>query len=80
MNLMLELPVKKLPVHISYDQHLMLIGSCFTEHIGNSLSELKFNVLQNPNGIIYDPISICQNLVSYIQQKTFEEKDIFERN
>ena len=80
MNLMLELPVKKLPVHVSYDQHLMLIGSCFTEHIGNSLSELKFNVLQNPNGIIYDPISICQNLVSYIQQKTFEEKDIFERN
>lgn len=80
MNLMLEMPVKKLPDSISYDQHLMLIGSCFTEHIGNSLSELKFDVLQNPNGIIYDPISICQNLVSYIQQKIFTENDIFERN
>lgn len=80
MNLMLEMPVKKLPVFISYDQHLMLIGSCFTEHIGNSLSEVKFNVLQNPNGIIYDPISICQNLVSYIQQKTFTENDVFEKN
>lgn len=80
MNLMLDMPVKKLPVSISYDQHLMLIGSCFTEHIGNSLSELKFNVLQNPNGIIYDPISICKNLVSYIQLKKYTEHDIFERN
>ncbi len=80
MNLMLEIPVKKLPVPISYEQHLMLIGSCFTENIGNRLNELKFNVLQNPNGIIYDPISICQNLISYIQQKIYTEHDIFERN
>lgn len=80
MNLMLNLPVKKLPETISYDQAILLIGSCFTEHIGDALEEMKFNVLQNPNGIIYDPVSICRNLVSYIQQTTYTETDIFERN
>ena len=80
MNLMLDLPVKKLPETISYEQGLLLIGSCFTEHIGDALEELKFNVLHNPNGIIYDPVSICKNLVSYIQQTTYTETDIFERN
>ncbi|MCX6226649.1 MAG: GSCFA domain-containing protein, partial [Bacteroidia bacterium] len=36
----------------------MLIGSCFTEHIGNRLKMLKFAVNQNPFGIVYNPLSI----------------------
>jgi len=80
MNLMLDLPVKKLPATISYKQGIILIGSCFTEHIGDALDDLKFNVLQNPNGIIYDPISVCKNLISYIEQTTYTENDLFTRN
>src|SRR5690606_7262062 len=54
--------------------------SCFTEHIGKRLEELKFPVLQNPNGILFDPLSVCTSLISYIQNEPFTEKDLFFMN
>ena len=53
------------------------MGSCFTEHIGNHLQDVKFNVLQNPNGILFDPLSVCRSLVSYIHNKQYTEDDLF---
>ena len=58
----------------------MLVGSCFTEHIGNNLQELKFDTLQNPNGILFDPLSVANSLVSYVQQKHYSEDDLFYLN
>jgi hypothetical protein len=55
----------------------MLTGSCFTEHIGNKLEDLKFSVLQNPNGILFDPASVTASLVSYIQNRQYDEDDVF---
>ena len=46
---------------------ILLTGSCFTEHIGNHLQEVKFDVLQNPNGILFDPLSVADSLISYIE-------------
>jgi len=65
---------------ITYRDKILLTGSCFTEHIGNTLEELKFSVLQNPNGILFDPISVCKSLVSYIRNKQYTEDDLFELN
>jgi len=36
--------------------------------------------LQNPNGILFDPFSVGQSLVSYIQNKQYNEKDFFQLN
>ena len=41
------------------------------------MQNLKFDVLQNPNGILYDPVSISSALVSYIENKKFTEDDLF---
>jgi len=62
---------------ISYRDPILLSGSCFTEHIGGSLAEHKFTVLQNPNGILFDPLSICNSLYSYIENKKYQESDLF---
>jgi len=78
MDFMVNMDLKKSPKQINYEDKILLIGSCFTEHIGNSLEELKFSVLQNPNGILFDPWSVSQSLVSYIQNKQFSEKDFFQ--
>ena len=58
----------------------MLIGSCFTEHIGNALGELKFSVCQNPNGILFGPDGVCKSLLSYIENKKYTEADLFQLN
>jgi len=77
-----QLPIQiKLPdKQINYRDKILLTGSCFTEHIGNSLSELKFSTLQNPNGILFDPRSVCNSLISYIENKKYSKKDLFYLN
>lgn len=77
MELMLNLNLPKADRLIHHQHALLSIGSCFTEHIGNALKEFKFNVLQNPSGILFDPVSVCSSLVSYIRNDQCSESDLF---
>jgi hypothetical protein len=77
MDFMAPIDIKKLPQPITYRDKILLIGSCFTEHICNALEEVKFSVLQNPHGILFDPHSVCKSLVSYIHNKRYTEDDLF---
>lgn len=80
MDLMLNLNLPPAAFTISHNQKILSIGSCFTEHIGNALKDLKFNVAQNPGGIMFDPASVCQSLVSYMQGKKYSAEDLFYYN
>jgi hypothetical protein len=80
MEFFLPFQIQSYPFQISYSDKVVFIGSCFSEEIGNKLGELKFNVLQNPNGILYDPLSISDSLFSYIENKPFDEENLFELN
>lgn len=80
MQFQLPIQIKSPGTRINYRDKILLTGSCFTEHIGNSLSELKFSVLQNPNGILFDPRSVCSSLISYIENKQYKKEDLFYLN
>lgn len=77
MQFQVPINIKSPDLRINYRDKILLTGSCFTEHIGNSLSELKFSVLQNPNGILFDPRSVCNSLISYIENKQYKKEDLF---
>ena len=49
---------------ISIKDQLFTIGSCFADTIGEQLIQNKFNVLKNPFGTTYNPLSI-HNQLSY---------------
>jgi len=80
MNFFTPINIKSLDTPINYRNRILLIGSCFTEHIGNHLADVKFNVLQNPNGILFDPFSVCNSLISYIHNKQYTAEDLFQLN
>jgi hypothetical protein len=80
MQFQLPINIKQPGIRINYKDKILLTGSCFTEHIGNSLQELKFSVLQNPNGILFDPASVCKSLQSYIRNHKYNEADLFQLN
>lgn len=80
MNFFASIHIEKLQPPVKYGDSVMLIGSCFTEHIGNALSEHKLDVLQNPNGILFDPSSVCNALVSYIENKAYTAEDLIYLN
>src|SRR5580704_14817287 len=80
MNFMTNIELKKLPELISYKDNILLTGSCFTEHIGNALGDAKFSILQNPNGILFDPASVCRSLISYVDNRQYKERELFQLN
>ncbi len=77
MELILPFQIEPSKDTISYQHKILLIGSCFSEEIGNHFKNLKFDVLQNPNGILYDPLSISFALNSYIENKQYTANDLF---
>jgi hypothetical protein len=80
MELFAQIDIKKLTPSIKYTDKLLLVGSCFTEHIGNSLSRWKFNVLQNPNGILFDPDSVARSIENWVDNSPVKNKQLFRLN
>jgi len=80
MKFHFEFDIKKLPSPITHHDRILLIGSCFTENIGEKLTKYKFNVLQNPNGILFNPVSVAEALTSYVEGHQITKNDLFELN
>ena len=80
MKLMLDIQIDEPEVKIDYRDKIMLVGSCFTEHIGNSLAGLKFQVMQNPNGIVFDPSTVASSITSYIENKKYSAEELIQLN
>jgi hypothetical protein len=80
MDFRLEFTPKPFDIKINHQQNLLLIGSCFTEQIGTKLANHKFTVLDNPNGILFNPSSIAKSISSYIINKQYTESDLFYQN
>ena len=80
MKFHFEFDIKKLPQPITHKDKLFLIGSCFTENIGEKLKKHKFSVLENPNGILFNPVSVAEALTSYVENTRLTENDLFNLN
>jgi GSCFA family len=65
---------------INHQHKLLLMGSCFTENMGDKLLAHKFSVLQNPNGILFNPVSVKEAVYNYISNKEMDETDLFYLN
>lgn len=80
MNFHLEFPISPFPEKLNYSGKLLFTGSCFAENIGKKLQEAKFNTLINPNGILYNPLSLAVSLNRYIKHDLLKENELFFAN
>ncbi len=76
MEFQLPITIPSLPRPIRYEDKILLTGSCFTEHIGNALRDWKFDTLSNPNGILFDPASVAESLISYVRPRIYTADDL----
>ncbi len=76
MQFRTEFPIQPFEHKISYGSKILMTGSCFSEHISGRLSELKFNILSNPFGIIYNPISQAAELIRVVEGKPVEHDEL----
>ncbi|MFN7327416.1 MAG: GSCFA domain-containing protein [Chitinophagales bacterium] len=69
---LINIPAPSFQIH--HQHQLLLVGSCFTKHIGTYLNRCQFSVLVNPYGICYNPFSIA----SAAKAQPLNEFDFFE--
>ena len=63
---------------IDYTSHLAFFGSCFADNISAQFAERKFNVLANPFGTVYNPVSLAIQIKAIADGKIFGEEDVFQ--
>ncbi len=77
MKLQTTIPLKPERNQIDYTSKVLLLGSCFTESIGQKLSYFKFQKKYNHFGIIFNPVAIEKLITRAINEVTFTEEDVF---
>ena len=81
MILQTQIPIKQQQYNpINYKSKILLLGSCFSENIGDKLSYFKFQTVQNPFGILFQPKAIERLVLNSINEKKYEEDELFFHN
>ena len=80
MTMKLMTPVADVPckVGISYNDKIMMLGSCFSDNIGGQLKDFGFDVCVNPFGTLYNPLSILQSVRMLLGDSIFGPEDCVE--
>ena len=75
--LKLQTPVTddRCKVGISFNDRIMMLGSCFSDSIGRQLSDYGFNVCVNPFGTLYNPVSILNSVERLATGKEFTPEE-----
>ena len=78
MNLQTHIPFSKNTNNpIDYNSKIILLGSCFSDNIGQKLRYHKFQSILNPFGILFHPKAIESVIKNAITKKEYTEKDLF---
>ncbi|MDE1207733.1 GSCFA domain-containing protein [Tenacibaculum larymnensis] len=81
MNFQTQVPLTKQKHNqINYQSKLLLLGSCFSENIGNKLDYYKFQSKQNPFGILFHPKAIENLIIKALNKEKYTDKDVFFHN
>jgi hypothetical protein len=80
MKLQTQIPLQPEQNQIDYSSRILLMGSCFTENIGDKFAYFKFDRLQNPFGIVFHPLAIEKLVSRAVNNEVFTQGDIFYYN
>lgn len=76
MDFKLKYTPKSPNQRFNYKQPMLLTGSCFADNIGDLLAKHQFNILSQPNGVVYNPISIAQQIKQIGEGIPYTENDL----
>jgi hypothetical protein len=76
MKLITEVALPDYPFRIDHQSSMLMMGSCFTENIGQLLTKYLFPICINPFGITYNPLSAKKGLEALINKESYEAGDL----
>jgi len=62
---------------IDYQDEVLVLGSCFADHLGEKLAYYQFRHLANPFGILFHPIPLGHLVKRAVEERHFGEEDLF---
>lgn len=62
MTFTTSVDIARSPWPIRYQDRILLLGSCFSDRIAAKLDEYAFQVVANPTGTLYNPISVARHI------------------
>ena len=77
MEFKLNFKIPDSSVNLSYDDSLVLIGSCFSDEIGSKLCDAGFNANSNSFGTLFHPIAISNVIKASLEEN--QSVDIYQR-
>ncbi|WP_305982908.1 GSCFA domain-containing protein [Roseivirga thermotolerans] len=75
-----EIEELKSRLKIGYSSPLLTVGSCFSDSIGQRLEAAKFEVMVNPLGTIFNPLSIFELLELALERTEVLEQATLKRD
>lgn len=79
MKFRTEITCKKASQQIDYSSQVVLLGSCFSDHMVDKFDHFKFNHFSNPFGILFNPFAIekaieqCVSASYYTKDQLIQE-------
>ena len=78
MEFFTKVTAPKASFKIDYTKNLAFFGSCFADNISAQFAARKFNVLANPFGTVYNPVSMARQIHRIVEGKLFGNEDVFQ--
>ncbi len=76
MKLVTYVDIPPSMLRIGYDTPLLLLGSCFTDEVGGKLQAAGFDLLCNPFGTLYNPMSIASCLQRAVDNRPMQADEL----
>lgn len=65
---------------IEADDTIVLLGSCFADNMGAKLEQHGFDVVRNPLGPLFNPMSVAAAIERALNNRRFDSSDLTERD
>ncbi len=75
LKLQTQVADERCRVGISYEDKILMLGSCFSDSIGRQLLDYGFDVCVNPFGTLYNPVSILRSVERLVSGEPFGPED-----
>lgn len=68
------------PFTLDHTERGLILGSCFATNIGTMMQRGKMNVVLNPQGVLFNPLSISGAFSNVSRGRRFEREELFRHN
>jgi len=80
MNFRTEMKIDAAALQLNYEHAQIFMGSCFADNMGSKTADLRFHTLVNPFGVVFNPFSICKNVLRALEKRSYSISELGQHN